>query len=417
MFFSNISIRNFKNINNMDIEFHDGINLLIGDNGYGKTAILEALTIALGGFFSNISGITKKGIAANQVRCHAGVYGDATPKIEYFCPTTIDGNIQIGADTYQCSAMRSDQTGSSRTRFHSRELAKYASCLASDMKANLPVFCYYSTQRLFPSRREDFGKESRNKLTNNLCGYIGCLDSTLDVKALKAWCMKMEMIGYKQRKQVSEYENFQRTVSKFMEAVSGPNSHPCVGYSLEYKDIAYTENGTTLPISFLSAGYQSLLLIIMNLSFRIAQLNPEISDQTDAEGIVLIDEIDMHLHPKWQRKALNILGKLFPKIQFIATTHSPIVISSAKDIRLVCVDENQEITYPESAFAYSANDTLEFVQGCSSIPEELAELYKNFDNALNDEKYDEARRVKDRMAELFGNDNSLVRQAEFELDI
>ena len=227
----------------------------------------------------------------------------------------------------------------------------------------------------------------------------------------------MEMIRYKQRKQLSEYEKFQRTVSKFMEAVSGPNSHPCVGYSLEYKDIAYTENGTTLPISFLSAGYQSLLLIIMDLSFRIAQLNPEISDQTDAEGIVLIDDIDMHLHPKWQRKALHIFGELFPKIQFIATTHSPIVISSAKDIRLVSVDENQEIIYPESVFAYSTNDTLELVQGCRSVPDELVDLFKKFDDALNAEKYDEARKIKDQMAKLFGNSNSLVRQAKFELGI
>ena len=415
MFFSNISIRNFKNINNMDIEFHEGINLLIGDNGYGKTAILEAMTIALGVFLGNISGIKKKGIAANQVKCHARVYEDATPIIECLCPTIIDGNIQTGADTYQCSAIRNDQTKSSRTRFYSSELTKYTSCLAYGMKANLPVFCYYSTQRLFPSRREDFGKESRNKLTNNLCGYIGCLDSTLDVKALKAWCLKMT--GNKQEKLVSEYESFQRTVSKFMKAVSKPDLHPYLGYSLEYRDIVYTEDGMTLPISFLSAGYQSLLLIIMNMSFRIAQLNPEMSDQADAEGIVLIDDIDMHLHPKWQRKVLHILGELFPKIQFIATTHSPIVISSAKDIRLVSVDENQEITYPESLFAYSANDILELVQGCHSVPEELVDLYKKFDEVLNDEKYDEARRIKDRMAELFGNSNSLVKQAEFELGI
>lgn len=101
------------------------------------------------------------------------------------------------------------------------------------------------------------------------------------------------------------------------------------------------ESGKALPISYYSDGFRNLLYLFIDMVWRASQLNPwlnyqELKKQT--HGIVLIDEIDLHLHPKWQAEVLTLLGKLFPNVQFIITTHSPTVIANFKH-RL---DENEE---------------------------------------------------------------------------
>ena len=87
-----------------------------------------------------------------------------------------------------------------------------------------------------------------------------------------------------------------------------------VMYSRAFEDIVYIENGETIPVNYLSAGYQSLLWMVMDMAFRMANLNPEKLSLNQCEGIVLIDEIDMHLHPKWQWKIVESLQECFPKI-------------------------------------------------------------------------------------------------------
>lgn len=89
---------------------------------------------------------------------------------------------------------------------------------------------------------------------------------------------------------------FKKAVGTFMQKMNDLDEIPLVEYTRDFEDITYTENEKTMLVNYLSAGYQSLLWMLMEISFRIALLNPEMSDYSQAEGIVLIDEIDMHLH-------------------------------------------------------------------------------------------------------------------------
>ena len=90
-------------------------------------------------------------------------------------------------------------------------------------------------------------------------------------------------------------------------------------------------DSTTIPVRQLSDGERGILAFVLDLTRRFAQANPNFTDPaSEAEAIVLIDEIDLHLHPKWQRQIIHNLTTTFPCCQFIATTHSPQVVASVE---------------------------------------------------------------------------------------
>ena len=417
MFFESVTIENFKAIDRMQITFQPGINLLIGDNGAGKTAVLEALIVALGGFLAGAKGISVQGIHQTDVRFEKINLAGASSGIRYFCPTSVEAEFCMENEKFSCARIRNDETGASKTRTSAKKLSAYAAKLLNDPEAKLPLLGYHSTARVTQFRREDFGTASRNKLDDRRCGYIGCLDSSKDIKSIREWCLKMEMAAYHKQKKIPEYEEFKATVADFMYQMNDLKELPEIYYSRQFEELVYVERGVEIPVKYLSAGYQSLLWMVMDMSFRLALLNPENSRAADAEGIILIDEIDMHLHPKWQWKVLDVLSRSFPKVQFIAATHSPIIIASCKEARLIQLENSRQVTYLPDAYAYSVEDVLEFRQGSGGILRELRQLYDEFEVALNEEDDEKAERILKEMTERFGEDNTEVKNARAELEL
>ncbi len=89
------------------------------------------------------------------------------------------------------------------------------------------------------------------------------------------------------------------------------------------------KHGETLNVSQLSQGEKSLMTLVGDIARRLAMMNPSLASPLEGDGIVLIDEVDLHLHPKWQRSLLERLTTTFPGCQFVVTTHSPLVVSGA----------------------------------------------------------------------------------------
>lgn len=416
MYFEHTVIQNFKSIRNLEIDFKPGVNLLIGDNGAGKTSILEALTIALGGYLEGITGVSTRGIRQTDVRIERTPVADASVDLQYATPVDIESRVIADGDTYTWHRRRQDESGSSKTKTVGREIAKYAKEISGSGNM-LPLLSYLSTSRVFLFKREDYGASLKKKLNDRRRGYLGCLDDTLDIKAIKHWCVEMELTAFQKNEPVREYEMFKNTVSVFMQKMNHLDDAPQVFYSRVFEDIVYAEGNTSVPIAYLSAGYQSLLWIAMNLAYRAVLLNPEMTDMTQLSGIVLVDELDMHLHPKWQWSALDALREVFPGIQFIVATHSSILISSCKDAHLIRISDDQEIEYLPSAYSYSVEDVLELRQTSTAVPVEIKELSDRFEAALNDDNYSLARTIYAEMLQKYGPDNSQVKSARFELDL
>ena len=184
MEFKKVVIQNFKGIDKMELNFSSGVNLILGENGVGKTSILEAMTIAFGGFFNGIAGVSKKGILHEDIHFRTSLTGDASTKIEYCTPTTISSEIHLDNEVIVSEVTRKDETSQSRTKYLGKEFSTYARKICNDMHSILPLLCYFSTSRMAQSKREDFGIASKNKLNDRRSGYIGCIENNLDRKAL-----------------------------------------------------------------------------------------------------------------------------------------------------------------------------------------------------------------------------------------
>lgn len=224
----------------------------------------------------------------------------------------------------------------------------------------LPLISYQSSARVWKVKRGDYAKELRKKLDDRRCGYIGCLDSAMDVKWIQQWCMKQQVTAVNKGKTIREYEVFKSIISSFMKEINELEEAPKLYYSPQFGELVYKDRNNEMALSKLSAGYQSLLWMIMDLAYRVCLLNPELQDKSDIKGIVLIDEIDMHLHPKWQWNIIKALRATFANVQFIIATHSPIVISSSKEANLILLDEKRQAVYLPDCYGYTVEDVLRY---------------------------------------------------------
>jgi predicted ATP-binding protein involved in virulence len=135
----------------------------------------------------------------------------------------------------------------------------------------------------------------------------------------------------------------------------------------------HQKNGERLPISRLSAGYRNVLWTLLDIGWRCVMLNPFLQKDVfkETEGLVLIDEIDLHLHPQWQRRIVAILQEAFPKIQFVLTTHSPLVLAS-KGAHVVLLGENHQVETDINIAGMKPSWVLSDFMGVSERPEEIS---------------------------------------------
>ena len=418
MYLKNVTIKNFKAISDMTLEFQEGINLLIGDNGAGKTSVLDALSIGLGGYLAGITGVPSKNILSDQVRFEVVKMGEASSALKYQIPTEVECTLNVEENKdYHWVRRRKDEHPNSKTTVSDRAICEYAYALTNGMSETLPVLSYQSEARVWQQKRGDFGSVLKEKLNDRRQGYIGCLDYSLDIKGIKEWCLKMEMEAFRSATKIAEYEAFKKLTASAMQKMNDLPTCPEIYYSRQVEDMVYEENGQIMPISYLSAGYQSFLWMVMDIAYRAAILNPNVFESLgQIPGIVLIDELDMHLHPKWQWNVIKALKETFPKIQFIIATHSPIVISSCKHERLIRISDNHRVDYLADAYAYSVEDILRYRQGSNEKPEMVVNWIKEFDEAMNLDDLETANMIIEEMKEELGEEHSEVKNLVDELE-
>ncbi len=420
MYIEKVEIENFKAISKMELIFKPGVNLLIGDNGVGKTSVLDAIVVALGGYLGGINGVSAKNILLSDIKIDTRNIGSISTGIVYNTPVRIACEMNVHDEIMEWERVRDDETARRKTRMIKKygDISGYAKHLVNDMNVQLPVLSYQSSLRASQTRRGDFGVAAKEKMGDRRCGYLGCLDSVLDMVRIKEWCYEMERAAFDLNMKISEYEQFKLIVSSVMKQMNEQEESPQVFYSRQYKDLVYSEKGNVVPISKLSAGYQSVLWMIMDIAYRLATLNPNVNDMRNCEGIVLIDEIDMHLHPKWQWNVLSTFQNNFPKVQFIIATHSPIIIASCNNGNLILIDNEQTVNYLADAYGYSVKDVLELRQGSTETLKEITKLLERFDKAMNKTDLQSAEKILNYLTSKFGNKNTEIEKArvEFELE-
>lgn len=407
-----IDIKNFRGIEHLAFDLHPQFNLLIGENGSGKTAILEALTVAMGSFFVGIRGADSRLIRDEDIR----IFRTPEGSVEFSPETLIlaTGKINGGSEI---TWARERQGIKGKTRYkYVAELKKtseklYRSLTDSSRSdfMDMPVLAYYSTARLWKEGRVNQKKEKGEKIVRNipsrLRGYKDALQTNSTFAIMLKWFEgKFSALRIK------------RDPSIQLEAVRSVivrNIPGCRNVYWEFDpDRIRTlyiefENGEDLPFSYLSDGYRNLLAIFADIAYRCVTLNPHYGAEAPARsaGIVLIDELDLHLHPAWQKTIIKQLRETFPNIQFVTTTHSPFLIQETADGELFRLTNTNHIT-AGGAEQYSLEDVAEYLQQVSDpawslkkkkMYEDAKEYFSLLEQMTPDKNKQELERIRERL--------------------
>jgi predicted ATP-binding protein involved in virulence len=328
-------LRNFKGFRLRELSFHPQFNLVVGENGSGKTSLLEALAVATGSWFLGVSGIETRHIRHEEVRLQAFLSDDgATWEKQYPCSVEASGVI---SDQSLGWGRALNSPGGRTTRTNAvtiKQLADAATRAVRDGEpVNLPLLSYYGTGRLWnaPSERGQVKGPPGNlyaKKVSRLDGYKTSVDPRLSVRALIQWLARQSWLSFQQGGQDSN--TFQVVRKALIASIPGANK---LYFDASLGEVVvHFSSGDQQPFMNLSDGQRSMLALVGDIAQKAATLNPHLgSDALQVvEGVVLIDELDLHLHPTWQRHVIEDLRTTFPRIQFICTTHSPFLIQSLR---------------------------------------------------------------------------------------
>ncbi|MFZ3591710.1 AAA family ATPase [Bacillus sp. DJP31] len=430
MLIKTLEIENFKSFNNRKFEFNERFTLIIGDNGTGKTTVLESLSIGLGGFLAGLDGVATRNIYSDEVRREWDKVGDATVTKEKQLPCAISCLGTLHEQEF--SWRRSIETLKGKTnRIHAKPIINYAAKLQRQIVKEknhdviLPLVSYQSAGRLFSQKKNKWINPFEREELSRFLGYTDCLDAESNIKLFVNWLRRMTLVEIQKRKKIGELEAVLEAVKEFMRGLVGEDEAVSIMYDFEEEEVMVELGPLTIPLRLMSSGYRSVIGMVADLAYRMSLLNPQLKESSVKEtpGVVLIDELDLHLHPKWQWKIIDDLKRTFPKIQFIATTHAPVVISSCKEgeiIRLYEQEGDIKEIKTESPYGWLVEDILTDIMGTSKRSpevqkqiEEIQQLYrKQLEGQLSSELEEKLKNITRELYELLPEGDPAVTLAK-----
>ena len=341
-----ITIKNFRCYEEKSIEFRRGVNLLIGDNSVGKTSLLRACNLVMNAFFSGFSdentvwksaddndfrstGITEQPV---EIVFHPGEWDFPVISTTMGESYSLDRNIDLKIEKKSKKNSRNLVSGLIPLRDYASNTKLWSHIVLEDKSIQqinpLPVYAYFTTEDIHSVRK--FDKEKFKKyIQKPSFGYYECFDCR---GLFECWIKRLLVL-----KEAQKGEDEINSVRNAIIDALGPAGCNIINDM----DIRHNEgkvyflfaDGRESESALLSDGYRRLVNIVMDIAFRCALLNKSMfGDQCykHTHGTVIIDEIDEHLHPALQVRVLKALQDTFPKIQFIVSTHAPLVMSSVE---------------------------------------------------------------------------------------
>lgn len=342
-----IAIHNFKCFTDVEINLHPKLNVLMGNNGTGKTSLLEAFRILTGSLYLNFDKYENKiempGIVGDDIRLR-NIDGNLEPQI----PTWVSAE-GVADDSFMPEGKESvvwkramESLGGSTTTREAKEMQVVSSKIQTSVREGLgldiPLVAYFSTDRYKKERKDTNVSPAGSRMR----GYFNALNTTTSTKFF---------LDLYYTETLDQVQN--GTTSPLLTAVNKAVS-TCVNcrsmkYNLKSQELLVEyEDGEQLPFNLLSDGVRCTLAMVMEIAFRCYLLNPHLGENApqQTKGVVLIDEVDLHLHPSWQLHILRDMRKAFPEIQFIVTTHAPLVICRLNDCRIFSIADRQVYDFP-----------------------------------------------------------------------
>ena len=367
-----VEIENYRAIEQLTLCPDPSLTVLYGPNGQGKTSLLSAIAVGL----RAISELLPNDMSSLEFRSEDQRVGAGDPRVSL---TAMDGT------TWERQGGKQDDDRAAANRLvglgrllERMGMGDYAD--AQGPPGDLPIVAFYSTDRNVSGMR----KAPRDPKTVSpwvrFAALEGALSAHTDFKGLLGWFYIKEDQELREQKKRRDFEYQLDDISAVRQAIASmlPEvSEPRTELNpLQLVVSVRSQQGKVEKLSLdqLSGGYRIVLALAADLARRMAQGNPHLDNPLESEAIVLIDEVELHLHPSWQQRVLTDLARTFPNAQFIVSTHSPQVLTTVEPHRIVELSQDGDrivARMPAGAtFGAEAGDVLSVAMGVDERPPE-----------------------------------------------
>jgi len=367
-----ITIQNFRNIGEpATFQLNRNFTVFIGINGKGKSTILHALRVASGAFFLAIPEVKSRHILKDEIR----IVETRKFLLQQF-PVKIEAKGKFSENSHQIIWRRQWIEGASATTSRSADVGEIRQIASEKYNQlvkeqndhiDLPIIAFFGISRAVGAGR--ITKKSRIQRLGRQIFKEGYQDWE-EMKAVKfhyeEWLGTYDMLVQNEKEYLGTKEAFFeaiKTANPFINEIDFINGELWIKIKIDEQETGL------LPLSFHSDGIHYFTAMIAEIAYRCVVLNGYKRENAikETSGIIMIDEIDLHLHPKWQRHVVNDLKKAFPKIQFVVTTHSPFIVQSLESGELYNLDKDYSDANPKDL---SIGEVAEEVMGTDSIMSE-----------------------------------------------
>lgn len=403
-------LNNFRGIRDMSLEFSERINVLVGVNGAGKSSVLDALAILLSWAVARTrrAGSTARPVGELDINNRSLI-----SCIAIHC-SHVQSTYHWHLIRYKSRDKKGDRSVLHGASEFGEAVQKHIE--ASEGAGSVPLIAHYPVNRavldipLRIRKRHDF---------NLLSAYDGPPSSGANFRMFFEWFRGREDYENERLREYHE-DGFFRSGEKpedcqlmaVRRAISKFTGFERIRVQRNPLRMEVLKEGQPLNVNQLSDGEKCLFALVGDLARRMGMANPDSLDPLKGEGVVLIDEIDLHLHPKWQRRVIPMLTEVFPNCQFLISTHSPQVISHVRPESIFLLRQTDEGIVADRAsesYGLSTDRILEDLMGTDDRPEEIKERLARLYQQIDDRKLDKARREIEKIRGDIGDDRELTR--------
>ena len=428
---NHLTLHNYRCYPTLHVDFNPDITVLLGRNGQGKTAVLDALAVAVGPFLGALDNATGSHFSNQDARRIPHKRENGRTDMETRYPLSLAAEGSVSGKTVTWQRYKNSAKGRTTIKESARLIHKgktLQEAVRSGKEITLPLLAYYGTGRLWKEKRLTEKKQTTGA-GSRLSGYTDCMNPESSYRAFTDWLRLETMIEYEQHLQAIEkgepvtaltQGKLLQAIQKAVNAVMTPSRWKNIRFSPSAQEVVaeHPEHGI-LPVSSLSDGIRNMIGLLADIAYRAVRLNPHLEENAviHTPGMVLIDEVDMHLHPEWQQMVLQDLTRAFPGIQFIVTTHSPQIISTVKKDHIRILElENDTASVPLSrTYGETSNDILETVMHTGFRPdlEHLRDLDRYLQMIDQNRFHEaEAKKLRQKLEKEIGTHHKDLQRAD-----
>lgn len=397
-----ITLNNFKSFKEETIDFDKNLTVIVGENGAGKSSVLDAITIILSWIVAKIK--NPRGFGRDI---------EEEQKRKYSKFTHIEA-------IFNATGLINVNTSRPKSALRTSEFDEYLQDIREKIeqtegKTSVPVFVKYGVRRAVVDIPL---KIKKSHIFDLLATYDESLKGDANFRNFFEWFRNREDL---------ENERYRENPKTFIEdrelnAVKETISKFIPGFkNLRVKRnplrMVVDKDDKEFAVNQLSDGEKTYIALIGDLCRRLVLANPTLENPLMGEGIVLIDEIDLHLHPQWQTEIAEKLCNTFPNIQFIVTTHSPLVITNVKTEQLRVLKTEDGVTKlvdNDYSYALPVSIILKDVMGIKNeLPKEIEEKIELTHQYIQNNDLDKAKALHDELRTSSPNLPELVRIRKF----